>query len=356
MADRHPLIAPAANPWLERAIVHSLGLRCGRHGGLGRMEALALRVALVQNTVRPQLLDPQVLLFAADHGLAVDGVDESPHSTAQQVQHILDARSPLAVFARQAGAALTVVDAGVCERLAGDERLLTRKIAHGTRNSRVGPAMGIEQLHGAIRAGMDVAAMARGNVFAFAGIGVGARESAALVISRLADVPVRELLCAGPRMPAERLAHLLLIAQAAQARHREATDPLEALSALGGFETAMMAGAMLACAARRYLMLVDGMAACAALLAACRIAPEVAGYAVFARSRTHRGLERALALFEAQVLQDLDIDSVDGSAAALALPLVRSAVALLADGADGEDEAAGLESGLRTSPAPLVAC
>ena len=154
----------------------------------------------------------------------------------------------MAVFARIQGLELTVVDCGVAEQMAPHERLLMRKIAHGTRNARVGGAMTLDQAHAAIRAGMEIADTLRGNVVACAGIGVGSHESAALVLSRLTDAPVRELLVSGPDMDPDALAHLMVIAQGAQGRHRDVSDPVEVLAAFGGFEIAMMVGVMLVAA------------------------------------------------------------------------------------------------------------
>ena len=166
-----------------------------------------------------------------------------------------------------------------------------RKIAHGTRNARVGAAMSVDQAQAAIRAGMEIGDTLRGNLLACAGIGVGSHESAALVLSRLAGAPVRELLVSGPDMDPDALAHLLVITQAAQGRHRDVTDPVEVLAAFGGFEIAMMVGVMLVAASKRHLIMVDGMPACAALMVASRIAAPVTDYCVFCRSHGHRGLD-----------------------------------------------------------------
>jgi nicotinate-nucleotide--dimethylbenzimidazole phosphoribosyltransferase len=146
-------------------------------------------------------------LFAADHGLAVDGVgDKHGRTTAELVRQALTGQLPVSVFARNQGLELTVVDAGVADKLPPHSRLMARKIAHGTRNVRVGAAMAIEQAHAAIRAGMEIADSLPGDVRACAGLGIGSAESAALVMSRLADAPVRDLLLAGPQMKQDDLA------------------------------------------------------------------------------------------------------------------------------------------------------
>lgn len=333
------LIAPTSNALLERALRDKLARRGETTGSLGQLEPLALRIGLMQNTLKPRFRDPQVVVFAADHGLAVDGLAEGERgsSTRDQVQQLLRGQLPLAVFARIQGMALSVVDAGIAEPLPAHERLLVRKIAHGTRNARASAAMSVEQAHAAIRAGMEIGDALRGNVVACAGIGVGSRESAALVLSRLSDAPVRELLHTGPGMNAEWLTHLMVVAQNAQGRHRDVADPVEVVAAFGGFEIAMMVGLMLVAASKRHLLLVDGMAACAALMVASRIAAAVTDYCVFCRSQGHEGLDTALRLFRASALLELGMDSTDGTGATLAWPLLRSAAALLTEVAEGED-------------------
>lgn len=338
MAVSRSLIAPTSNPLLERALLEKLSRRAEAAGSLGKLEPLALRLGLMQNTLKPRLREPQLLVFAADHGIAVDGIEAGARQpTLEQVRRLLAGQLPLAVFARLQDIALTVVDCGVADNIAAHERLLMRKIAHGTRNARIGAAMSLDQAHAAMRAGMEIGDTLAGNALICAGIGVGSHLCAALLLSRLSDTPVRELLVSGRGADTEGLDHLLAVAQAALARHRELREPIELLAALGGFEIAMMVGAILVATSKRHLVMIDGIAACAALLLAARIATPVTDYCVFCRSHAHRGLSKALHLFRASALLELDMDSNDGTGATLAWPLVRSAAALLTEVADGED-------------------
>lgn len=334
----HFPIAATHDPLLERALVAKLRERGAVAGSLGELEPMAVRIGLMQHTLKPRLQDPHLLIFAADHGLAVDGLHAPNRLTTQaQVEQLLLGRLPASVFARQQQMALTVVDAGVAARLPRHEQLLVRKISHGTRNARMGPAMSPEQAQAAIRAGVEIAEALPGGLLAFAGIGVGAHVSAALLMSRLTDAPVRDLMVSGPGMNADALAHLMALSQGAQARHAGVTGALEALAAFGGYETAMMVGAMLAGASRRRLLMIDGMPALAALMVAERLAPAITDYGVFCRSSSHQGLDRALSLFRAAAVLELGLDGMDGTGATLAWPLIRCAAALLTDVVDGED-------------------
>lgn len=349
MSLNRSLIAPTSNPLLERALIDKLERRVEVVGSLGELEPVAVRLGLMQNTLKPRFRDPQLVLFASDHGLAVDGIQNAQMPQSHdQVQQLLTGQLPVSVFARIQGLELSLIDCGLAAEMAPHERLMPRKIAHGTRNARVSPAMALDQAHAAIRAGMEIGDALRGNLVACAGVGVGAHEAAALVLSRLTQSPVRDLLVSGPQMSNETLAHLMAIAQAAQARHREVTDAVEVLAAFGGFETAVMVGVMLVAASKRHLIMVDGMAACAALMVASHIASSVTDYCVFCRSHSHRGLDQALNLFNATALLELGMDSLDGTGACLSWPLVRSAAALLTELADGEDPGPSRPSAMPT--------
>lgn len=326
------LIAPTTNPLLEQALLAKLHRRELAQGGLGELEPVAVRLGLLQHSLKPRFREPQLVIFAADHGLVVDGIHAAPgRQTDEMVAQILADQQPVSVFARQQGLTLSVVDCGVASKLPPQERLILRKIAHGTRNARVGNAMSLQQAHAAIRAGMEIGDTLRGNLLACAGLGVGSHESAALVLARLSDTPVRELMHSGPQMNPDLLAHLMIVVQGAQGRHREVSDAVEVLAAFGGFEIAVMVGAMLVAASKRHLIMVDGIAACAALMVASRIAESVTDYCVFCRSQTHQGLDRALGLFRASALLELGLDTADGTGACLSWPLVASAAALLTD-------------------------
>jgi nicotinate-nucleotide--dimethylbenzimidazole phosphoribosyltransferase len=355
MSVNRSLISATSNPLLEQALRKKLAHRAETTGGLGELEALAVRLGLIQNTLKPRFRTPQIAIFAADHGLAVEGLSVAGNqSTALLAHQLLTSQLPVAVFARIQGLELSVVDCGVSESVAPHARLLARKIAHGTRNARVASAMSLDQAHAAIRAGMEIADSLVGNAVVCAGIGVGSHESAALVLSRLSGANLSDLLIAGPDMEEANLAHLLSVLQGAQARHRDVTDPVEVLAAFGGFEMAMMVGVMLVAGSKRHLIVVDGMPACAALMVAARIAPAVTDYCVYCRSHSHQGLDQALALFHASALLELGMESTDGTGATLAWPLVRSAAALLTEVAEGEEPGPTHPGAMNTGAEPAT--
>jgi nicotinate-nucleotide--dimethylbenzimidazole phosphoribosyltransferase len=355
MSVNRSLISPTSNPLLEQALRQKLSRRAEMTGGLGELEALAVRLGLIQNTLKPRFRTPQIAIFAADHGLAVEGLTAPGNrSTALLAHQLLTSQLPVAVFARIQGLELSVVDCGISESVNPHARLLARKIAHGTRNARVTAAMSLDQAHAAIRAGMEIADSLVGNAVACAGIGVGSRESAALVLARLSGANLTDLLISGPDMEEAHLSHLLAVLQGAQARHKDVTDPVEVLAAFGGFEMAMMVGVMLVAGSKRHLIVVDGMPACAALMVAARIAPAVTDYCVYCRSNSHQGLDQSLSLFHASALLELGMESTDGTGSTLAWPLVRSAAALLTEVAEGEEAGPTHPGVMNTSTEPAT--
>lgn len=332
-----------SNAGLERALLDKLAKRAQATGSLGELEALAVRIGLIQNSIKPHLQDPQLMVFAADHGLAADGLPPSPFAaTSDCVLRVLGAKLALSVFAQLQGIQWWVADAGMVEPMAPHARLLARKIAHGTRNARLAMAMQVEQAHAAIRAGMEIGDALHGNVVACAAIGRGANESAALLLSQLSGADVRSFLRPDGDHALDNSAHSRLVVHLGEAlaRHRATTEPAEVLAALGGFDIAMMVGLMLVVASKRSVIVVDGLPAVAALMVAARIKPSVADYCIFSRSNHHPGLDRALALFNSSAMLELGMETLDGTSTSLAWPMLRSAATLLSE--LSEDDTPGL--------------
>jgi nicotinate-nucleotide--dimethylbenzimidazole phosphoribosyltransferase len=341
MQPNRSLVSPTSHPQLEHELSEMLQRRNAAGGHLGPLEPLAMRLGLMQRTLKPRFTDPQLLIFASDHGIAVEGVapPDAPH-THELVRRLLTGHLPLSGFARAQQLELSVVDCGVAADLAAHDHLLMRKIAHGTRNARVTAAMSADQAQAAMRAGMQLGYRLRGNFAIFAGLGLGADFSAALVLSRLTDCPLADLLRSGPEMGRQELARQVKIGQTALARHKDAVEPSAVAAALGGFDIAVMVGVMLVASSRRHLLVIDGLAACAALMVASRIAPPVTDYCVFCRSHSHDGLDQALNLFRASALLELGMQSMDGTGAALAWPMIRCAAALLGEVEDDDEQIA----------------
>jgi len=324
------LIPPILNPVLEAALHERLARHRSKGGSFGELEPLAVRLGLIANSLKPRVTRARLMIFASDHGLARGTDAGGQPQTSEIVEALIGGDAPLAMFARAARLELLVVDCGMSATIADGPGLVTRKFAFGTGDVRREPAMRVEQAHAALEFGMEMGDRCEGFGAACAGIGRGAEMSAALMIAALSRRDLAEFVDAAAAPDRTGTARTEALSAALVAA-RDTSDPVELLAALGGFETAAMAGCILGLASRRRLIVVDGLAASAALLTAARIAPAVVDYCLFARSRTSAALDRSLELFGASSLVELGLDALDGTGAALAWPLIESAALLLAE-------------------------
>jgi nicotinate-nucleotide--dimethylbenzimidazole phosphoribosyltransferase len=309
-------------------------------GSLGRLEAIALQMGLIQRTTRPRIERPAMVVFAADHGIAAEGVSSYPQEvTAQMVANFLGGGAAINALSRASGMTLEVVDAGVASPIPLDG--YTRaSLGHGTRNFAKEPAMSRETaLEGIARGAARVAhhASLGTNVIGFGEMGIANTSAAACLMSRLCAAPIGECVGRGTGLDDRGLAHKRDVLSKALALHARSDDAIDTLATFGGFEIAMMTGAYLAAATHGMTILVDGFIATSALLVASKIAPAVLACCVFAHASDEAGHRRMLAHFDAQPLLQLDLRLGEGTGAALALPILRAAVAFV-------DEMASFES------------
>lgn len=351
-----PSVMPIAHATLEAELRHRINTKTKPLGALGRLEALALQLGLIQKSTTIDLDRPQMVVFAADHGIVDAKVSAYPQAvTVQMVLNMLAGGAAVNVFARQHGFALTVVDAGVAtpiptppHRGTSDQvRLLQRKIGFGTRNMLRGPAMSTAQAVAAVHAGMDVMQHLPGQVVAFGEMGIGNTSSAALLFSRLTELPLKDAVGRGTGLNDEQLHHKLQVLSQVAHKHRQAKTPLELLSAMGGFEIAMIVGAMIQAAHDRRVILVDGFIAGAAALLAHHFSPAVNDYMVFAHRSAELGHRLMLTHLNALPLLDLGLRLGEGTGALLAWPLLVSAAGFLCDMASFES--AGVSTASSTS-------
>ena len=342
-----PLIADIADAQLTQALQHKLDHKTKPLGSLGRLEQLALRLGQIQGTASPRLEQPQMVVFAGDHGLAARGVSAFPSDvTWQMVENFLAGGAAVSVLARQHGLALTVVDCGVARDFApraavpGQPQLLVRKVAAGTQDASTGPAMTAAQCAQALENGIDVVRGLPGNALLLGEMGIGNTSVASLLLSRLCGVSLQDCTGAGTGLDAAGVARKRAVLAQALAVNEGAVNPLDALAALGGFEVATLVGAVLQAASERRVIVVDGFITSAAVLVASRLQPHVLQRCVFAHGSAEPGHAHMLAHLlpgqQAQPLLDLGLRLGEGSGAALAWPLLQSASAVLREMASFE--------------------
>ena len=329
MSDVLPDIPPLDRS-REAALRAAIDGKAKPVGSLGRLEALALQLGLMG---REAADTARCIVFAGDHGIVDEGVSAHPREvTAAMVANFVAGGASVSAFARIAGADLVVVDAGV----AGDldlPNVMDAKVAHGTANAARGPAMTPIQRDRALASGAALAAQADVDILALGEMGIGNTSAASLIVHRLTGAPLDAVIGPGAGHDEAGMVRKRSALRRAAAR-TEATDPLDVLAEFGGFEIAMMAGAMIGAAARDRVVIVDGFIAGAAALVACRLRPRARERMVFAHRSAEPGAVALLDALDAEPLLDLGMRLGEGSGAALAIPLVRAAGAILTDLAD----------------------
>lgn len=303
-------------------------------GSLGQLETLALKVGVVQQTLQPQLVRPVILVFAGDHGVVAEGVSSFPQEvTYQMVLNFLAGGAAINVFARQNGIQLRIVDAGVKGEFSAQAGLIVAKVGPGTASFLQEPAMTQDQCVRAIRCGSELAweeIAAGSNVLGFGEMGIGNTTSAAALMSVLCGLSPSDCVGRGTGLDDAGVLRKQAVIEQALVRHgHHVPVPLWALTTFGGFEIAMMTGAMLGAAEKGALLLIDGFIATTALLVAARLQPAILDYCVFSHRSGEAGHARLLEELHAQPLLDLGMRLGEGTGAAMAYPIVQAAVNFL---------------------------
>jgi nicotinate-nucleotide--dimethylbenzimidazole phosphoribosyltransferase len=337
---------PALDRALQSVLQQMLDGKAKPPGALGRIEELALTLGLIQQRLKPVVERPVLLVFAGDHGLTRSGVAAFPSGvTVAMVDALLAGRASANAFARVVGAEVQVIDAGVAADLSDLAGLIDAKVAWGTQDASVEPAMTPAQAEAALLAGARVAqaAIADGaDLIALGEMGIGNSASAALLMHRLAPAPLDDCVGQGAGHSPAGMARKRAVLAKAAARS-DVTAPFDVLTQFGGYEIAMMAGALLASARAGVPVLVDGFIGTAAALLAVRLAPAARDYCLFAHASAEAGHRLMLDAMNARPLLELDMRLGEGTGALLAVPLVKAACALLSEVAELTDvlEAAG---------------
>ena len=324
-------------------------------GSLGRLEELALQIGLIQQTLTPQLCHPVHLLLGADHGIEREGVSISPRCiTWQQMVNFTRGGGGVNMFCRQHGFELHLVDVGVDHDLSDFPQILNRKISpHGTANFLYGPAMTDEQCREALGVGselVDDAAASGCNILSIGEMGIANTSPSSIWMSLLLDIPLEQCVGAGAGLNDEGIRHKLDVLRAAVAGFERSAhpslshDPLntsdaarEILAYFGGFEMVAAVGAMLRAAELRMVVLVDGFIMTACALMASRLMPTFMDFAIFCHCGDESGHRLMLDGMGAHPLLHLGLRLGEGTGALCAYPIVDSAVRMLREMGNFQD-------------------
>jgi nicotinate-nucleotide--dimethylbenzimidazole phosphoribosyltransferase len=311
---------------------------------LGGLEGIALQIGLIQRSLTPILSNPTIVVYAADHGIAHEGVSAYPQDvTWQMVYNFLDDGAAINVFCRQHNIALRIVDAGVNydfpEDLSG---LIRNKAAKSTKNFLKAPAMTVKQAKSCIDSSANIVrAVHKGgcNTIGFGEMGIGNTSSASVLMSLLTGFPLETCIGRGTGLDDDQLNHKLEILTKAMMRHGKPDTVLKTLSAFGGFEIAQLVGGMLQAAELRMIILVDGFIATMAFLVAHAIDPAIKDYCIFCHQSAEQGHGVLLNFLNVKPILNLNLRLGEGTGAAMAFPIIQSAVNFLNEMASFESAA-----------------
>jgi len=325
-------IAPINNT-LKIALQEKIDHKTKPIGALGMLEDIALQIGQIQNTLSPEIKSPSIVVFAGDHGVAKKGeVNPFPQEvTAQMVLNFANKGAAINVLCKTNNIDLHVVDAGVNYDFSAVNGIIDAKIALGTQNYQEQAAMTNTQCIQAINKGAEIIKdiHSKGcNTIGFGEMGIGNTSSATLLMSSFLNLPIEECVGAGTGLNNDGINKKTSILTAVINKHQVAS-PMEVLRTYGGFEIAMMCGAMLQAAALKMVVLIDGFIVTSALLAAKEIDENVLDYCVFAHTSGEQGHQKILSHLKVKPILNIGLRLGEGTGAALSLPILKSAINFL---------------------------
>ena len=318
----------------QETLQHKIDTKTKPLGSLGILEKIAFKVGLVQQTTHPKLSKPAILVFAGDHGI-VNSEPLSPFPqevTTQMIFNFLQGGAAINVFCKQHNIALKIIDAGVNFDFENTPNLINAKINKGTADYSITPAMSIEDCNKAIAKGKELVTkqFTEGtNIIGFGEMGIGNTSSASLLMSAFTQTPIKECIGKGTGLTQDATRVKTAILNKVYNNYENKTDPIDILATFGGYEIAMITGAILQAKTLNMIILIDGFIVTSALLAAKAIDSNIVDNCIFAHCSDEHGHTQMLSFLNADVILNIGLRLGEGTGAALAYPLVQSAVNFL---------------------------
>ncbi len=305
-------------------------------GSLGRLESVSIQLAGIQGKSIPRIAGKVVIVMAGDHGILEEKFHNWPQEvTGQMVHNFLQGGAAINVLSRHVGARVVVVDMGVASSLEKDPRLVSRKIAKGTKNMALGPAMTRAQALAAIEAGIEIVTeeIAKGlDIVATGDMGIGNTSPSAAICSVITGRSVPEVTGRGTGIDDRQLEKKIeAIQRAINLNRPDSKDPIDTLAKVGGFEIGGLAGVILGAAARRKAVVIDGFISGAAALIAAAMCPQVKGYLFSGHLSAESGHRIMLEHLGLVPLICLDMRLGEGTGAALAMDIMEASAKILAE-------------------------
>ncbi|MGL6125570.1 nicotinate-nucleotide--dimethylbenzimidazole phosphoribosyltransferase [Chryseobacterium artocarpi] len=326
---------------LTTELQHKIDFKTKPLGALGHLEHLAHKIGMVQNTTSPQLCNPHMVVFAADHGIAIAGVSAYPQEvTYQMVMNFLGGGAAINVFSRQQGINIKIVDAGVNFDFPEGLKLIDKKVRKSSRNMLEEPAMTSEEYQQAIDNGRSVVteiAETGCNIIGFGEMGIGNTSASSLMMSKLFNLPIISCIGRGTGLNDDQLQNKINILSVAIEKYPNVTTPDEVAQTFGGLEIAQMIGAMEEAYRKNMLIMVDGFIATVAMATAWKKNPEILKNSIFCHVSDENAHLQLLELLGQKALLNLNLRLGEGTGCALAYPIIQSAVNFLNEMSSFED-------------------
>ncbi|WP_109097373.1 nicotinate-nucleotide--dimethylbenzimidazole phosphoribosyltransferase [Aquimarina sp. AU58] len=326
-------IKPIFNNSLEATLQNKINTKTKPVGALGVLETVALQIGMIQNTDQPSLNQSTILVFAGDHGIAQKReVNLYPQEvTAQMVYNFINEGAAINVFCKQHQIALKIVDAGVNHDFENTSGIIHAKIDYGTQNYQEKPAMTITQCTEAIQKGADLVIETFNNgcnTIGFGEMGIGNTSAASLLMSYFTEIPIAECVGSGTGLDTSAIKIKQKILSEVYQKHTP-SSPLDALTTFGGFEIAMITGAILKAAELKMTVIIDGFIVTSAVLVAHAMHQNVLDYCIFAHTSEEQGHQKMYEFLDKKPLINLGMRLGEGTGVAVAYPIIESAVAFL---------------------------
>lgn len=318
---------------LRPTIVDKINNLTKPKGSLGRLEEIAMQIALIQQTLTPALHKPQNIIFAADHGIVDEGVSLSPKEvTWQQLSNFLHGGAGVNFLCRQHGFELKIVDAGVDYDLPYEKGIIDMKVRRGTRNYLYEAAMTQEEMDLCIERGAEMVRRCHeegSNVLSFGEMGIGNTSSSSLWMTCFTGIPLKQCVGAGSGLNQQGIRHKYEVLKRSMEHYNGDGSAIDIIRYFGGLEMVMAVGAMLQAAELKMLILVDGFIMTNCMLAAMQLYPAVKDYAIFGHCGDESGHKLILEYMQVKPLINLGLRLGEGTGAICAYPLVDSAVRMI---------------------------
>ncbi len=325
---------------LKEQLQHKIDLKTKPTGALGRLEEIALQLGTIQNTLSPELKKPAILVFAADHGIADEGVSPYPKDvTWQMAMNFCTGGAAINVFCKQNGINLKVIDAGVDYDFPAGSPIINAKIARGTKNMLHEPAMTLDECRQAMSRGAGFVreeAEDGCNIIGFGEMGIGNTSPSSLLMHSFMNLPLEKCTGKGAGMTGEKLDYKTSVLKTVASKYHPETEE-EVLATFGGLEIAMMVGGILEAKKQGMVVLVDGFIATAATLTAVQFDSSVKENCIFCHASEEKGHQLILDFLQAKPVLSLGMRLGEGSGAAVAYPVVKAAATFLNEMASFEE-------------------